>query len=181
MIPVGIQGLASAAPKYVFPNTNINSANLPSATFAFVPPDSLFRMPRKDEEILNIREDDLESLYIQSLGVEVLQQDTHGRTDSDQAVQNGNNFSATQEVNGIPKTDQSGVQQSAGAPTLKPPPTSPPPLESPAEKKLGGTEASVAPVICLATSLNADHLKPLSKSKPISVRHNHSYQKPLNW
>ncbi|OXA60710.1 AarF domain-containing protein kinase 4 [Folsomia candida] len=71
MIPVGISQFATVAPKYILPDrlTKRHESKNKSESTNFIP----------DEEILNIREEDLEGLYIQSLGVEILQQNADGK------------------------------------------------------------------------------------------------------
>lgn len=75
MVPVGLSQFASVAPKYLWPDfesivqkrqDGLDGSPAPSSSGGY-------------EEILNIREEDLEGIYVQALGVEILQQNEDGK------------------------------------------------------------------------------------------------------
>jgi hypothetical protein len=177
MIPVGIQQFASIAPKYLLPERMLKSVSSSAEVAAAADPMSALNS-LGDEEILNIRAEDLEGMYIQSLGVEILQQNEDGKRYAKEYVESGSDPVLTKEevqrisredvVRGTSSSSQyEGVREKdilqsvgpAGIPTKLP--------RIPKQETLPKSDA--APAFAQATSSKKVNLKPLSKSKPSSV------------
>jgi len=70
MVPIGLKEFASVAVKHIQPAAIVKDAK---------PKTSQTHQIVEDEEIMIIREEDLESAYLKSLGVELLQQTEDGK------------------------------------------------------------------------------------------------------
>lgn len=167
MVPRGVQQFLTVAPKYLRKTDSVEDKSSPrGSSYDF------------GDEILTIREEDLEGIYLKSLGVEVLQQNEDGKQ-----------FENQEESESMERDDHSikpshkpldaDVAKSIACSLRMDSSTKPKPFvddsviinQSKPQNPAISTSTTVTPPIPVLRQPSKDVLKkPLSTKKPVSVR-----------